>query len=336
MVRTLFLLGPSDIKEQNPITNTSAESGGVRVTADLAGLLPILPFIMTDRTLRANSAQVLVGVHSIRLPENARVNLFNLVGDADSSSNMLQKIQQIAYKVQPLRFFNQPSRVFRTSRGRLPKTLANIPGCVVPRVETIHPKTLSELRAACATFDHWPVIVRARGYHGGEQMLLLAEPAQLESIKDVSWLYGGIFLIEYFDYKNKDGLYQKTRVIMVDGLPYPRHSIFSDKWIIHAGSRADLMHQNPGLCRQEEYLLAHLRDTRMGEYAQVFREIHARIGLDIFGIDFAIVDGQIIIFEANACMKFLDRRFRANDRYHYMDNHVKDLKRAIKKMLLQS
>jgi hypothetical protein len=336
MLRTLFLLGPSDIDEQNRITNVSPEKGGIRVTADLAGILPIMPFIMGDRTLRANSAQVVVGHQSIRLPRNARVNLFNLVGDADSSINMLQQIQRIANELQPQRLFNPPSRVFGTSRGRLPKTLADIAGCVVPRVDAVHPKTFGELQATCEAFATWPMIVRARGYHGGENLVLLDEPAQLEPIKDESWLYNGICLIEYIDYKNRDGLYQKSRVIMVDGKPYPRHAIFSHTWMIHAGSRADVMHQDLGVCRQEERFLARLRDEDMDGYADVFREIHARIGLDLYGIDFAVVDGQIVVFEANPCMKFLDRHHRADNRYHYLSNHVKDLKRAVKKMLLQS
>ena len=72
------------------------------------------------------------------------------------------------------------------------------------------------------------------------------------------------------------------------------------------------------------------------ELARIFDEIQARIGLDVFGVDFAIVDDEIVIFEANACMNFLDRRFRGNDRYQYMDSHVNALKRAIKKLLLRS
>ncbi|HEY6131105.1 MAG TPA: hypothetical protein VIV27_03765 [Halioglobus sp.] len=335
MIRTLFLLGPSDRDAQNPITR-SREKGGVRITADLAGILPILPYVMSDRTLQTHCAQLLVGMQSIRLPGNAPVNLFNLVGDADSSGDMLQKIQHIANEIRPRRFFNQPSRVFGTSRGRLPKTLANIPGCIVPRVDMVHPKTFGELQAVCEKFNAWPLIVRASGYHGGEHMLLLTEPAQLDSIKEVPWLYSGICLIEFIDYKNQDGLYQKSRVIMVDGNAYPRHSIFSDKWIIHAGSRVDLMHHDLELCRQEEHFIARLRDKDIGGYANVFREIHARIGLEVFGIDFSIVNGQIVIFEANACMQFLDRRFRDNSRYQYLESHVKNLERAIKKMLLQS
>jgi glutathione synthase/RimK-type ligase-like ATP-grasp enzyme len=331
MIPTLFLLGPSDNEVQNPSISKRVQ-GGVKVTTNLSGVLPILPYVMNDRTLRAKSHTVLLGVHEVQIPRNARVNLFNLVGDADSSSNMLHNVQAIANKIQPVRCFNQPSHVFRTSRERLPKTLANIQGCIVPRVETANPKTFDELQAVCHKFDSWPVILRAIGYHGGENMILLSEASELEAIKDLSWPYSGVFLIEFFDYINDNGLYHKARVIMVDGAPFPRHCIYSDQRLIHAGSRVDLMHQDLGLCHQEEHFL----DTGLREYAHVFREIYKRIELDIFGIDFALVKGQIVIFEANACMKFLDRQYIDDSRYQYLDSRVKVLKRAIKKMLVQT
>lgn len=334
MIKTLFIFGPSDMEGQNPITSRSPERGGVRVTADLQGVLPILPYVMSDQMLRANSAEVMVGVHQIQLPKNARVNLFNLVGDADSSSNMLLKIQHIANEVQPRRFFNQPSHVFRSSRGRLPKTLGNIPGCVVPRVEIANPKTFAELQVVCERFDGWPIIVRARGYHGGENMLLVSDAAQLESIGNVSWLYSGIFLIEFFDFRAADGLYQKIRVVMVDGVPYLRHCIISDKWAIHSGSRSELMDHDIDLRYREEKFLAQFCDDGLKEYGQIFQEIHRRMGLDVFGIDFALVNGQLVVFEANPCMSFLGDRYGDDDRYQYLDQYIHALRRAVKGMLL--
>lgn len=180
------------------------------------------------------------------------------------------------------------------------------------------------------------MIVRARGYHGGENMLLLHNLDELGAVEDLSWLYSGIVLSQFIESRNKDGLYHKARVIMVDGTPYPRHCIYSDQWAIHAGSRAKLMQQDLGLCHLEEQFLADLFDKGSKEHAPVFDEIYQRIGLDVFGIDFALVDGQIVIFEANPCMKFLDRHYRDDDRYHYLDGRVKDLKRAVKKMLMRS
>jgi len=336
MIRTLFLMGTSDRKEQNTVSRKSIAPGFFKIDAGLTGVVPILNYVMNDRTLSPHSEPILVGVHGVQLPLNSRVNLFNLVGDADASVNALRNIQLMAGKIQPVRFFNRPIDVFKTSRERLPRTLADIPGCIVPRTELAHPTTLDEVHTVCEKFGSWPIIVRAKGYHGGSCMFLLQEPAQLERYKDFSWLYEGIYIIEFIDYKNKDGLYQKNRVMIVDGVAYPRHAIFFDQWLIHASSRLGLMSHDIGLCRREENFLAHLRDNGMGEYARIFDDIYQRIGLDVFGIDFAIVDGQIVIFEANACMSFLDMQHQVDSRYQYLDGHVKNLRRAVKKMLVSA
>ncbi len=306
------------------------------VTKDFVGVTPILPYIMSDRTLAAHSRSILVDERPNWPPLNPRAHLFNLVGDADSSINSLHKIQTIINAVQPRRCFNKPLDVFKTSRARLPKTLANIPGCIVPRTEAADPKTFSELQIACRNFTEWPMIVRARGYHGGENMLLLTEESQLDSLKDLAWPYDGICLIQFVDCRNEEGLYQKIRVVMVDGVAYARHCIYSDRWAIHAGSRADLMDQDIELCHREENFLAQLRDRGLREREQIFREIYQRIGLDVFGIDFALVNGQLVVFEANACMHFLGRDNIGSPRYAYIGSYKKALRSALKKMLVRA
>jgi hypothetical protein len=180
------------------------------------------------------------------------------------------------------------------------------------------------------------MIVRARGFHGGEHMVLLAEEAQLGSLEGQAWPYGGIFLIQYIDARNEEGLNHKIRVVMVDGVPYVRHCIYSDQWAVHTSGRSILMDRDRSLCRREEQFLASFRDRGLGEYAAVFREIYQRVGLDVFGIDFALVDGQILIFEANACMSFVGARYGSDDRYQYLDNYVRDVRRALKKLLVKA
>ena len=330
-------MGPSDIEGQNWTNKERLKNGHVKGTAQWSGFLPIAPFVMDDATLRAKSTFVMIGIHeTLEIPKSARLNLFNMVGDADASPTTLNTIQAIENEINPPRCFNRASNVFRTARGRLPETLAGIPGCRVPRVKALEPKSFSELETACDEFASWPLIIRARGYHGGEHMLLLADKSQLEIIRDNTWLYKDIFLIEFIDYRNRENLYQKTRIILIDGVPYPRHSLISDNWMIHAKSRDDLMDMDSGLCQQEERFLAYLRDTGLQEYGAVLSTIQERIGLDIFGIDFALVDGQVVVFEANACMNFLSPGYSEDGRYRYLKSYVKDLKHAVKKMLMKA
>lgn len=337
MTPTLFLMGPSDIEGQSWTKKKHLENGKVKGTAQWSGFLPIAKFVMADATLNEKSTFVMIGIHeSLNVPKDARLNLFNLVGDADASVTTLKTIQTLENKIPALRYFNRVSDVLKTSRERLPITLSGIPGCRVPRVKAVKPESFDEFASACEEFSDWPLIVRARGYHGGEYMLLLEDRSQLDMIRDKPWIYNGIFLIEYLDYRNGQRLYQKSRIIMVDGVPYPRHSIFSDQWAIHAASRAGQMGQDIELCRQEEKFLAYLSDAGMKEYGEVFHAIQERIGLDIFGIDFALLDGKVIVFEANACMNFIGQNYGENGRYQYLEGYSKNLQRAVKKMLLNA
>jgi len=306
------------------------------VTKELIGGVPILPFVTSDRTLAAHSRSVVVDQRTKLPPPDPLVHVFNLVGDADSSINSLHKIQAIINAMQPRRCFNKPVDVFKTSRARLPKTLADIPGCIIPRTETADPKNFSELQAACRKFNEWPVIVRSPGYHGGDNMLLLTDESQLDGLKDLSWPYEGICLTQFVDCRDDAGLYQRIRVMMVDGAAYARQCVYSDRWKIHTKSRVDLMDQDIGLRHREEQLLAELRDRVLKDRAPLFQEIYHRIGLDVFGIDFALVNDQIVIFEANACMRFLGRGTASNPLYAYTDSYKKELGVALKKMLVRA
>jgi hypothetical protein len=334
MKQTLFLIGPSDIEGQSSTIIESSDDQQIKGSANWTGMLPIWPFVSSDPSLQAKSMYGLVGIQRIETPKESKLNIFNLVADADASINSLNTIQSMEQNLHPLRWFNRPYNVLKTSRARLPQTLANIPNCRVPRVFSSRAKSYDELEAHCKTFDAWPLIIRASGYHSGEHMLLLESMAQLEPSRDLPWLYKGVFLIEFVDYKNAEALYEKTRVIMIDGVAYPRHSIITENCFIHAKNRSDLMGQDDALCRREERVLDNLSELGLKNHADVFAAIHQRIGLDVFGIDFTVIDGQMLVFEANAVMNFLDQDYGVNGRYRYLEPHIRVLKRAVKKMLM--
>lgn len=333
MRRTLFLFGPSDSEGQNAIAR-DASGDGVQVTASLAGNLPILDYVLAQPALRRNIELAMAGYDRIALPPGAAVNIFNLVGDADAAGNALHTVQQIANQVGPRRLFNPPSRVIGTARARLPTTLAGVPGCRVPRVVAAAPGDRAALREACRGFGCWPLILRARGFHGGDNMVKVENSDALEALPELPWLYGDIFLLEYVDCRGADGLYEKTRIAMVDGQPYPRHSIISGDWLTNTHSR-QWMHDDEALRRREEQRLAWLVREGLAERKDLFREIHSRIGLDVYGIDLALRDDHIVVFEANACMSFVGEHL-GGDRYGYLPQYIGAIRRALKKMLLRS
>lgn len=164
---------------------------------------------------------------------------------------------------------------------------------------------------------------------------MLKDVSELESVSHQEWLYQGIFLIEYVDYRGDDGLYQKTRAVMIDGSPFLRHSIYTDSWAIHSGSRAALMDGDMGLCDRERRFLGEFRHAGFQKYAGVFQQIYERVRLDVFGIDFSIVDGKILIFEANACMSFVGKRHGSDEQYGYLDSYLTAIRHALRTMLVK-
>jgi glutathione synthase/RimK-type ligase-like ATP-grasp enzyme len=96
------------------------------------------------------------------------------------------------------------------------------------------------------------------------------------------------------------------------------------------------MDQDIDLCHREEKFLAQLRDRGLRDRESLFQEIYQRIRLDVFGIDFALVNDQVVVFEANACMHFLGRGNTSSPRYSYNDTYKKALRSALKKMLVRA
>lgn len=334
MKTTVFLLGPSDIEGQN-ITNIDATNdGSFSGTAKWSGILSLEPFVSDDSSLQAKSTFCYLGLKAIRFSGQGQHNVFNLVGDADSSMTALREIQGLVDQTKPVRTFNRVQDVVKTSRARLPVTLKDIPGCRVAQLSAVQPGSFAELEESCQAFGRWPLIIRARGYHGGTHMELVEGPKQLATLRDEQWLYDGIFLIEYIDTKSADSLYRKIRVIMIDGVPMPRHCIISNQAFIHAGNRLDLMDDDDSLCQEEALFLSEFEQRILMQHGHVFESIYQRIGLDVFGIDLAIVGDELVVFEANACMNFLDQDYGSQDRFRYLEPSIKQCKRALKKLLM--
>lgn len=49
-----------------------------------------------------------------------------------------------------------------------------------------------------------------------------------------------------------------------------------------------------------------------------------------------MAEGRLVIFEANACMDFLRQVYGRDGRYSFLQPHIRQLKRAIKKLLMNA
>jgi hypothetical protein len=219
--------------------------------------------------------------------------IFNGIGDADLCQSSLEAAQQLL-QANKAHAINDPASVLSTGRVAMARRLQGIEGLIVPRIEEIDHNELDGI-------TQFPVLVRPPGYHTGEFFELARDREDLARV--ASQLPGDRLLaIELLDARGGDGHHRKYRLLSIGGTLYPVHLARSSQWKVHYFS-ADQV-RTPDAIAEEEAFLTNPR-AAIGERAMAAIESAAkRIGLDYFGIDFALdEDGNALFFEANATMR---------------------------------
>jgi tetratricopeptide (TPR) repeat protein len=226
--------------------------------------------------------------------------VFNVIGDADFSDATDAPVASFLEACErPV--LNDPAKVARTRRDRLPALLAGIEDVVTPVSIRLDPSEASgrDLAAWLAEAGlTTPILIRPTGSHGGRGLILAETPADLAAV-DTS---NGLYATQYVDSrKSDDPRFRKYRVVFVDRKPYPYHLAIKDEWLVHYFSSEMTGDES----RQAEEL-RFLEDptTSLGERAwAAVTAIGERLDLDYAGVDFAVLpDGRVVVFEANATM----------------------------------
>ena len=99
----------------------------------------------------------------------------------------------------------------------------------------------------------------------------------------------------------------------------PNHLFTGPQWKIHGHASREFMSGNPACVAEERAYLAEPLADR-----PVLREIHRRIGVDFYGIDYAVLpSGSVIFFEGNAAMRSIYPEWR--DRFPETWNVTQEL-----------
>ncbi len=229
--------------------------------------------------------------------------VFNIIGDPDYADATEAKVAAFL-KTCGDRVLNDPAKVARTRRDRLPGLLEGIEGVLAPKAVRLDAEAVASqglVAAARAAGLSVPLLVRPIGSHGGAGLVLAGAEAELEAAGGHAG-EAGAYLTEFIDFATPaDGLYRKHRVIFVDRTPYPYHLAIADRWLVHYDTAAM---PGDGLRQAEE--LRFLADpvAALGEEVMAaVAEIGRRLDLDYAGVDFGVLpDGRTLVFEANATM----------------------------------
>ncbi len=174
---------------------------------------------------------------------------------------------------------NDPAAVRETRRSAVAERLGGIAGVIAPRTVLLPRHALAGELAARAY--RYPLLLRAPGFHMGENFELIAAPAELDGA--IERLPGDdLYAIEFLDARGADGKFRKLRMLFVDGGLYPVHLAISPRWNVHYFS-AD-MRDVPEHRAEEARFLA---DPRAGlGHAYAALDVRDALGLDYGGIDF--------------------------------------------------
>jgi len=199
-----------------------------------------------------------------------------------------------------VRAINDPRHLVRVRRARLPDTLRDVPGCVVPPVARL---TREETRAAgdAGSFGEalpFPVLIRPVDAQRGDGLVALASAAEVAGY--LARFGAAAFTVTPFvDYRSPDGFYRKYRVYVVDGVAYPYHLAISTDWLVHYWRVSETMRATDWMRAEEERFLADPASV-FPTWQATFGALAAAVGLEAFGVDCTCDDaGRVLVFECD-------------------------------------
>ncbi len=265
------------------------------------------------------------------LPEHDLV--FNAIGDADVRQEALAQAALILQgTAAPV--FNPPSSVRSTSRAHNADRLQRLHGVRTAKTVRVNRSEMVS-DALPETLDRhllgFPLLVRAPGFHMGQNCLLVESNEQLPGV--LEQLPGDeLLLLEYMNARNADGWCRKFRVLFLDGQLYPVHLAVSSHWKVHYFS-AEMA--DSAAHRAEDAHFLQDMDSVLGASAiAALQRIQRVLALDYGGIDFSLdAEGRILLFEANANMAVI--RPASDSIWDYRRPAVERIYEAFQQMLIE-
>ncbi len=280
-IRVLGIMGPGDLMANTPLEFLVE---GSDIALDMLYVAPHLPFPAT-------------------LPEHDVA--FVAVGESDQNRPLLQYVAELIQDW-PRPLLNVPDRIAGVSRDGACTLLASAPGVVMPATVRIDRQILEQAgRGQLALADiledgDFPIIVRPVDSHAGQGLDKLDTPAAIGDYLQ-SQPMNTFYVSRFVDYRGPDGLFRKSRIVLIHGHPYVCHMAISEHWMIHYLNAG--MTDSAEKRAEEARFMTRFDDDFASRHAAAFRAIHERMGLDYLGIDCGETPtGVLLIFEVDSNM----------------------------------
>jgi hypothetical protein len=216
---------------------------------------------------------------------------------------------------------NRPEAVVKTTRQQVSETLQGIDGLLVPKVLRVYNSNDSFVATALLLEREigFPLILREPFQQMGHHAIKVSDSQQLFAALQ-TFPFTQIYAIQFIDNPVTTGIYRKIRAAIVGDEIFISHVLYRGHWNVHR-ERNDVVRKQ----LEEHPLTIGFADKITNDPASVLSQlamtslqtIRKRIDLDLFGIDFDVMqDGRLLFFEANAAMhiSFADKYGHADVR----------------------
>jgi hypothetical protein len=271
----------------------SISSAGAELTH--SGTASFLPYLRNE--LQFNNVWVGPGAPKVSHIEPGP--LINYIAEPDACRLSLQAALENASRLDRL-WFNHPKHVINTTRDQVSERLQRIGGLIVPQTIRLKPTRATDILSALRNPEiDRPTLVRIVGNHAGETLTRVENNRDEDAVSALPWGGQELYVTQFHDFQDADGLYRKWRIAVIGGVPILNHVFIGASWMVSGDRR--LWNSQVQLEVEEHYRMFPARVSQF--IGSIVDQIYSRLKLDYFGIDCAVRDdGTIVLFEANACM----------------------------------
>lgn len=267
--------------------------------------------------------------------ENQNINLdladdviiFNSISNADSSKKALSYLENLTIQSK-LPVINNAEFVLKTSREQNYKNLKDLDDKIIlPRCERIKPNSINKVKEYIQSNNiKLPIIFRTTSDHGSENMIKLDKIDDFYQLEQFA--FNGkneFYIIEFHNYKSKNGLYKKARFWIIGDRVITRHLVISDDWNISYDKRTLLMKNNKNLQKEEKKFISKAEPSIIEKCLKIKKAMN----LDYLGIDCNIDnEGNMLIFEVTPAMGIM-----IDNDFPYLNTKIDESMKALKELI---
>lgn len=302
-----FMVGLPDSKKV--IANNSSSKGDLNYL--WAGNTQLHNVINGDHFIKEYTTIIWHGdpERNMRVPNI----LVNCISDADICAQSLKRAAAIAKGIKEqfpqVHIYNDPARVFKTTRDAIYNQFYHLENLVIPKVIRAAPSSARQVfEIARQNNINFPFLMRPCGSHQSEGLQLISAENEIDKLHKYAFDGREFYITEFVENKHGDGFYKKARIVIIEGEIFARHYISHPGWLVEGQIHFDYMKKHENTKIIEANFLKNFKEILGSAAIKDLFKIYEEIGLNFLSFDLDIMpSGKLLIFEINLAQNiFLD------------------------------